>query len=86
MKITLHSTGQIVELDGCACRVWEGKTEGGVKLTAFIARVAVDRAEDTRQFEHELTETPQPKPTEAWPSRLTFMGRPVYGPGGKGGN
>ena len=72
MKITLESTGQIVELNGTPCRVWEGTTAAGVKLTAFIVRVAVDRAHDSTQFERELLETPQPKPTEAWPLRMVL--------------
>jgi hypothetical protein len=72
MRIELQSTGQIVELDGVACRVWEGKTAAGVRLTAFIARVAVDRADDAREFERELIGTPQPRPTEAWPTRMVF--------------
>jgi hypothetical protein len=72
VKIELTSTGQIVELDGVLCRVWEGRTAAGVKLTAFIARVAIERAADARQFERELIESPQPKPTEAWPPRMVF--------------
>lgn len=72
MKIELHSTGQIVELNGVLCRVWEGTTAAGVPVSAFIARVAIDRAHDARQFERELVETPQPRPTEAWPTRMVF--------------
>jgi len=72
MRIVLESTGQIVEINGIACRVWEGRTGSGVKLTAFITRVAVDRAHDSSQFERELTETTQPKPTEAWPLRMVL--------------
>lgn len=70
MKITLQSTRQILELDGSECRVWEGTTEGGVPVTAFIRRIAVDRADDTSEFERELRETPQPRPSEAWPLRM----------------
>lgn len=72
MKIELHSTAQIVELDGVQCRVWEGKTGRGVPVTAFIARVAVERAHDASEFEHELAETPQPRPVGAWPTRMIF--------------
>jgi hypothetical protein len=76
MKITLHSTSQIVELNGTQCRVWEGATDAGVKLTAFIVRVAVDRAHDSREFERELDEKPQPRPTEAWPTRMVLGNGP----------
>jgi hypothetical protein len=73
MKITLESTRQIVECNGVECRVWEGTTAAGVKLTAFIARVAVDRAHDSSQFERELRETSQPRlPLEAWPLRMVL--------------
>jgi hypothetical protein len=82
MRIELHSTGQIVELDGVLCRVWEGTTAAGVKLTAFIARVAVERADDSREFERELLETSQPRPTEAWPTRMTFRDLALDDPDG----
>jgi hypothetical protein len=73
MKIHLESTGQIVEFNGIPCRVWEGKTEGGVRLTAFITRVAVDRAEDSSQFERELIEQPEPRPAGTiWPARMVL--------------
>lgn len=72
MKIELQSTGQIVELDGVLCRVWEGKTAAGVPLTAFIARVAIERTHDASEFARELIESPQPKPAEAWPTRMVF--------------
>jgi hypothetical protein len=72
MKIELQSTGQIVELDGQLCRVREGTTAAGVKLTAFIARVAIERRADAREFERELIESKQPRPTEAWPTRMVF--------------
>jgi hypothetical protein len=72
MKIELHSTRQIVECNGVLCRVWEGTTAAGVKLTAFVARVAVERSEDTREFERELQETPQPRPAGFWPHRMVL--------------
>lgn len=72
MKIELQSTAQVVEVNGVLCRVWEGSTAAGVKLTAFIARVAVERTEDTREFERELRETPQPRPAGFWPHRMVL--------------
>lgn len=60
MKIELHSTGQIVELDGTLCRVWQGTTAAGVELTAFVARVAIGGAQDAEQFQLELLETREP--------------------------
>lgn len=72
MKIELQSTAQIVECNGVACRVWEGTTAAGVKLTAFIVRVAVERSDDSRQFERELLETTQPRPLGVWPPRMVL--------------
>jgi hypothetical protein len=73
VKITVESTSKIVEFNGIQCRVWEGRTERGVPMVAFIARVAVERDQDAGQFEAELRETPQPKPSEdvaAFPFRM----------------
>lgn len=72
MKIELSSTSQIVRIDGVECRVWEGKTGGGIAVTAFVARVAVDVEADASQFQAELRAVPEPRPANVWPSRLFF--------------
>ena len=68
MKITIESTTQICELDGVKCRVWEGETEHGVKLHAFIPRVAAKDDQDLTQFEAELKE--HKAPTVVTPLRM----------------
>ena len=40
MKVTLESTTKIVELNGVQARIWEGTTEGGIRVHAFITRIA----------------------------------------------
>jgi hypothetical protein len=60
MKITIESTTKIVTLNGIECRIWEGATERGVKLHAYIPRVAVRDDLDTSQFEAELREHAAP--------------------------
>lgn len=70
MKIILESTSQVVNLDGVETRVWEGKTESGIPLTAFIARVAVDQDDDYEQLEAELKS--QRAPTVHWPLRMVL--------------
>lgn len=70
MKITLESTSQVVHVDGVEARVWEGKTESGIPLTAFITRVAVAVEDDCRQFEDELKS--QRAPTVYWPLRMVL--------------
>jgi len=59
MKITIESTTKIVELktaNGASlpARVWEGKTDTGVEVIAFITRIAVSNDFDHEQFQKEL--------------------------------
>lgn len=70
MKITLEQTSQIVNVDGVEARIWEGKTESGIPLTAFITRVAVSAEDDYAQFERELKS--QRAPTVYWPLRMVL--------------
>ncbi len=75
MKITIESTTKIVELiiDGKAipARIWQGHTENGIPMHAFVTRVAVDEHEDASQFEKELQEQAVPRPEfDVYPLRL----------------
>lgn len=71
MKATLHSTEKIVHLNGVPARVWEGVTERGIRMHAFITRVAVDKAQDAAEFERDLQEHDAPsKEVEAFPLRM----------------
>lgn len=71
MTITLESTTTIVKLDGMDCRVWEGTTERGIKVHAFIPRIAGREDQDLSQFEAELQEMRRPSPEiEAIPLRM----------------
>jgi len=71
MRITIDSTTQIVEANGVACRVWEGTTESGVKVTVLIPRIAVKDGEDTSQFEQEMQEQRAPSAdVKAFPLRM----------------
>jgi hypothetical protein len=47
MTVTLTSTTKVVKLNGVPARIWEGYTESGIKIHAFITRVAVNKDEDT---------------------------------------
>jgi hypothetical protein len=60
MKITIENTTKIVEANGVQCRVWEGQTESGVKVTCLIPRIAVKEGQDITQFEAELKEERAP--------------------------
>lgn len=72
MKIILESTTKTVELNGVPARIWEGHTETGVKMHAYITRVAIDRNETGwEEFEKELQAQRIPSvDIEAIPTRL----------------
>lgn len=77
MKVELHNTATVVELIVSGVRVpariWEGTTETGIPITAFITRIAVDRQEDTAECERELLETsPSSVEAEHWPARMVL--------------
>ncbi|HEU4341462.1 MAG TPA: hypothetical protein VFU31_07820 [Candidatus Binatia bacterium] len=72
MKITLENTDKIVtlEVDGATvpARIWQGESESGVPVHAFITRVAPEILESnpdidalTEQFERELQRTAKPR-------------------------
>lgn len=82
MRITLENTSKIVTLvvDGhdVPARVWQGQTENGIPVQAFITRIApeipktdphIDRL--TAEFERDLQRCADPRPTvDAIPLRM----------------
>jgi len=58
MKVTLENTSRIVYLNGLPARIWEGSTESGVRVHAFITRIAVpnNAPEEQERFACELKE------------------------------
>lgn len=73
MKMTITSTDKLVEIDGVPARVWEGVSARGVRLHAYITRVAVKRGDDVGEFQSELQEHAPPSPlVAALPSRITL--------------
>lgn len=72
MKITLWNTDKMVVLNGVQTRVWEGKTESGIPVHAFIVRVAAPIGTDD-QFAAELEETRAPSAeVAAYPARMVL--------------
>ncbi len=75
MKITIESTSKVIELRGHLCsvpaRVWEGQTEKGVRVVAFVTRITPMDG-DSEQFDAELKEmrAPSPEVAKAFPMRL----------------
>ncbi len=72
MKLTIQSTTKTVTLNGVPARIWEGETESGIKVHAFIARVAVGKDEDCADFERELSECipPSYEVAKSYPTSL----------------
>lgn len=76
MKITIESTTQIVNLidrlsgQGMPARVWEGKTESGVKVVCLIVRIAAQADQDLSEFDRELKEQKQPEAENVFPLRM----------------
>ena len=76
MKVMLESTTKIITIrdqDGneMLARIWEGTTESGIQVHAYVTRIAVHKDEDCRQFEAELKECRAPsKQIEAIPLKL----------------
>lgn len=67
MKITLENTSQVInlvtEFGDFPARVWEGETDSGIKVIAYITRIAVDKNESQaaiQLFEKELLEQKAP--------------------------
>lgn len=61
MHIQIYSTEKIVTMNGVPARIWEGITDSGIKVHAYVTRIAVDKDEpNTEQFEKELHEHRQP--------------------------
>ena len=63
MKIIIENTDKIVNLNGVPVRIWEGQTDSGIKINAFIYRIAINNDEPDsviNQFQTELQEQKPP--------------------------
>lgn len=72
MKIQIESTEKIVTLNGVPARIWEGRTDSGIKVHCFITRIAIDKDETNQeQFQKELQEHRPPSvEVEDFPLRM----------------
>ena len=58
-------------MNGIPCRIWEGETESGIKMHAFISRVAIGKDENAEEFDRELQQCAAPSvAVEFIPGRL----------------
>src|SRR5205814_944901 len=71
MKLTLANTDRIVHVNGVPARIWEGTTESGIPVIAFVTRLAVKAESTPPEFERELAETRVPSPEAmTFPARM----------------
>lgn len=69
MKITLESTTKVVTVNpgtletGVQARIWEGKTESGIKVVCLVTRIGVSKdadPSDIEKFNNELIQCKEP--------------------------
>jgi hypothetical protein len=75
MKLELESTTKIVRIvvgnAEVPARIWEGRTDTGIPVYAYITLVAVAEGQDMAQFDLELQLCRAPSPAiEAIPRRV----------------
>jgi|SRR5262245_161137 len=54
MRIEMEATERLMELEGVPVRLWEGRTDRGVRCLVFVHRLAVPPGEDSTEFDREL--------------------------------
>lgn len=73
MKVTLQSTTKMVDIDGVPARIWEGTTESGIQVHAFITRIACDKDANQEEFKQELKNClPPSEAIDAYPTKLVL--------------
>jgi hypothetical protein len=77
MRITLWPTTKIVELETATgrvpARIWEGTTDAGIAVHAFITRIGVDERENQAAFQQALEHQDPPSAAiAAYPLRLVL--------------
>lgn len=60
MKVILTSTEKVVQFEGSPARIWEGTTESGIKVHAYIRSIACNRESDSSDFEKDLIQHDPP--------------------------
>jgi hypothetical protein len=65
VRILIHPTADIVEVDGVECRLWAGKTFGGVPVEVYVRLIQVEDERNLSRFNRELAEQDPPEVVEA---------------------
>jgi hypothetical protein len=61
LRVVMTPTGQLTDIDGVPVRMWQGRTDRGVRCLVFVHRVAVDDASDCSEFDSELRGVSEPR-------------------------
>ena len=78
MRVILESTSKVIEVrdnagKGVPARIWEGATDSGILVHAYITLIACRNVGDLSAFERELKEQRAPsRDVAAIPSRLVL--------------
>lgn len=77
MKVEIEPTGTIVVFEGVHCRVWQGQTDGGVRVELLVARLA-STSTDPRDHEAIASElVAQRTPAIDWPRMVALHDGPL---------
>jgi hypothetical protein len=75
MRIILDSTAKVIDLNGVPTRIWEGCSEDGVPVHAYVSLISPQTvfADELRAFDRDLEASPPPSPAaDAIPARLVL--------------
>lgn len=74
MKMTIESTAELVDINGVPARIWQGESDSGTPVIAFVTRIAVpeDAGEQAHaQFAAELQQHAVPRAAvQTLPTRM----------------
>ncbi|BBK44156.1 hypothetical protein STVA_41760 [Allostella vacuolata] len=51
MKLTIESTPTIVDLNGASARLWQGRSDTGVPVTAYVTALAVPEGRPPQDYD-----------------------------------
>lgn len=72
MRMTVDSTSKMITVNGIPARIWEGTTEKGSRVVAFVMRVTA-MGEDDGEFVRDLLEVVAESPdVGVFPDRVTL--------------
>lgn len=66
MKLTISPTASVSVIEGgVPVRLWEGETESGTRVQAFVALIAARKGQNLAELDRALTALPEPQEASA---------------------